>query len=89
STRLVIPQKKDPEESALTINGKKSNLKREDFKIYSNHISLSEKQFNNVFEKFERIIPVAHDFISKSFLSENKKEELIELIKARTLQLNL
>ena len=89
STRLVIPQKKDPEESALTINGKKSNLKRKDFKIYSKNISLSEKQFNNVFEKFERIIPVALDFISKSFLSENKKEELIELIKARTLQLNL
>jgi serine/threonine-protein kinase HipA len=89
STRLVIPKKNDPEELALPINGKKSNLKQKDFKIYSNNINMSEKQFNNVFEKFERIIPAALDFISRSFLSENKKEELIELIKTRRLQIKL
>ena len=89
STRLVIPQKKDLEETALTINGKKSNLKRKDFEIYSKTIGLSEKQFDNVFEKFAGTIPVALDFICNSFLSENKKEELKELINIRTNQLNL
>ena len=89
STRLVIPEKNDPEESALTINGKKRNLKRKDFEIYAKTIGLSEKQFDNVFEKFAGIIPVALDFINNSFLSENKKEELKELINIRTNQLNL
>ncbi len=89
STRLVIPQKDDPEESALTINGKKSNLTRKDFETYSNNTGLSKKQADNVFEKFKRIIPVALNFIDNSFLSKNKKGELIELIKSRTMQLNL
>ena len=89
STRLVIPERKDPEETALTINGKKSNLKRKDFEIYSKNINLSEKQFNNVFDKFTRTIPIALDFIGNSFLSENKKEELKKLINVRTIQLDL
>lgn len=89
STRLVIPQEKDPEETALTINGKKSNLKRKDFEIYSKNINLSEKQFNNIFDKFARTIPIALDFIDNSFLSENKQKELKELINVRTIQLNL
>ena len=89
STRLVIPERKDPVETALTINGKKSNLKRKDFEIYSKNINLSEKQFNNVFDKFTRTIPIALDFIGNSFLSENKKEELKKLINVRTIQLDL
>ncbi|MCK4695625.1 MAG: HipA domain-containing protein [Candidatus Cloacimonetes bacterium] len=88
STRLVISERDDPEESALTLNGKKSNFKRIDFEIFSNKIGLNEKQVNNVFKKFERIFPTALDFIDKSFLSDSKKEEFKELIKSRRIRLN-
>ncbi|MCK4311451.1 MAG: HipA domain-containing protein [Candidatus Cloacimonetes bacterium] len=87
STRLVIPEKDDPEELALTLNGKKSNFNNIDFTTFSKKIGLNEKQVNNVFLKFENTLPKALEFIDYSFLSDMKKEELKELIKNRARRL--
>jgi len=70
STRLVIPEKDDPEEMALTLNGKKSKFKESDFKLFSKNIGLNEKQVDNVLRKFENTLPKAYDFIDHSFLHE-------------------
>lgn len=89
STRLVIPEKDDPEEMALTLNGKKSKFKESDFKLFSKNIGLNEKQVDNVLRKFENTLPKAYDFIDHSFLSDNKKEEFRELLAIRASRLLL
>ena len=87
STRLVLSEKDDPEEMALTLNGKKSNIKDSDFKLFSENIGLNEKQVNNVLRKFENTLPKAFEFIDRSFLSDNKKEEFRELLAIRASRL--
>jgi serine/threonine-protein kinase HipA len=87
STRLVIPEKDDPEELALTLNGKKSNFNNVDFITFSKKIGLNEKQVNNVFQKFENTFPKAFEFIDNSFLSNSKKEEFRELLAIRAERL--
>lgn len=89
STRLVIPEKDDPEEMALTLNGKKSKIKESDFKLFSENIGLNEKQVNNVFQKFKNILPKALEFINHSFLSNSAKEEFRELLEIRARRLLL
>ncbi|QZE15256.1 HipA domain-containing protein [Halosquirtibacter laminarini] len=83
STRLVIPKKDDPEELALTMNGKKRKFKRNDFIQFAQKIGLKEKQIKNIFRRFHKALPNAINFIDKSFLSDGKKEEYIELISNR------
>ncbi|MBC8415274.1 MAG: HipA domain-containing protein [Candidatus Cloacimonetes bacterium] len=89
STRLVLSEQDDPEEMALTLNGKKSNIKESDFKLFSENIGLNEKQVNNVFQKFKNILPKALEFIDHSFLSNSKKEEFRELLAIRARRLLL
>ncbi len=89
STRLVIPEKDDPEELALTMNGKKSNFNNIDFITFSKKIGLNEKQVTNVLRKFANILPKAFEFIDHSFLSNSKKEEFRELLEIRASRLLL
>ena len=48
STRLVIPEKDDPEELALTMNGRKRKFTRTDFMQFAQKLNLKEKQVENV-----------------------------------------
>ncbi len=47
STRLVIPEKDDNEEMALTINGRKRKFKLQDFLVLGERLKLTEKQIQN------------------------------------------
>lgn len=89
STRLVIPEKFDSEEFALTICGKKRNVKRNDFWKFGYSIGMNEKQIDNVFNRFSTQINKATDFIDKSFLSNDKKDEYQILIKNRAERIGL
>jgi len=88
ATRLLIPAKDDPEESALTINGKKSKLQRSDFDAFAKNIGLNEKQVFNVYKRIFSNITKAFDFIDLSLLSRDKKDEFKELIADRIARLN-
>ncbi len=81
STQLIIPE--DSEELALTLNGKKKKLKRSDFEMAFSQSGLDKKVIENIFAKFEKIVPLWLDFIDKSFLSEKMKEEYKGLINGR------
>ncbi|MCK4544979.1 HipA domain-containing protein [candidate division WOR-3 bacterium] len=83
STRLIIPEKSDPEEMALTLNGKKSNLNKKDFIKFAETLGISTKQIFNTFIRFNKQLDVALDFINISFLPEYKKKEYILLVKER------
>ncbi|MBS3771063.1 MAG: HipA domain-containing protein [Bacteroidales bacterium] len=89
STRLVIPEKDDPEEMALMLKGKKRKFKLDHFIDFGATLGLTRKQISNTFDKFKRKIPNALDFIDWSFISDNKKEEYKELLISRAERLKM
>jgi serine/threonine-protein kinase HipA len=89
STRLVIPEKDDPEEMALMLKGKKRKFKLGHFIDFGASLGLTQKQISNTFDRFRRVIPKAVDFIDWSFLSDNKKEEYKALLISRAERLNM
>jgi serine/threonine-protein kinase HipA len=80
-TTLAIEN--DHEESALTINGKKNNLKKSDFDMLAANMGIHPKSLENIYSRFERLLPEWENFIKKSFLSETMKEKYIIIIRER------
>lgn len=78
STALVIP--KDKEESALTINGKKSKIVLKDFNALATSLNLNDKSLKAIYKRFNAILPLWKDFINQSFLSDEMKAKYIQLI---------
>lgn len=72
SINLVFPQ--DKEEMALTLNGKKSRLKRSDFEVLGKALQIPEKVVSNVFRKFSSKNNLVFDWIDRSFLNDEHKE---------------
>lgn len=81
STALVIAD--DKEETALTINGKKSRLKKKDFDVLATSMGINTKVLESIYTKFEKVLPNWIDFIKQSFLSNTMQKSYIELIKAK------
>jgi len=81
STALVIPE--DKEELALTLNGKKNKLNRNDFETAALNSGLEQKVIENIFTKFQKIIPKWDLLIDNSFLSYEMKENYKNLIQKR------
>lgn len=81
STALVIPN--DPEETALTINGKKSRLKKKDFDALAQNMNIHSKALDSIYSKFHAALSVWVSFIRNSFLSLPMQNSYIELIQAR------
>lgn len=66
STALALPE--DDEELALTLNGKKKRIKREDFEKAMRDSGVTDKSINNIFKKFSKALPKWHALIDESFL---------------------
>ncbi|MBX2974608.1 MAG: HipA domain-containing protein [Ignavibacteriaceae bacterium] len=89
STRLVISEKDDPDESALTINGKKRNFKLNDFLSFAKSSGLDDKQIENTFRLFGKNFGAANKLINQSFLKEALKKLYRNLLNERAEILNL
>lgn len=87
STRLILPESVDPEETALTVNGKKTRLGRKDYESFGKTAGLSEKQIGNAFDRMKRRVPAMLKFLEKGFLPREKSGELAELIRSRLARL--
>ncbi|MDY6800042.1 MAG: HipA domain-containing protein [Bacteroidota bacterium] len=87
STRLVIPEKDDNEEMALTLNGRKRNFKLNDFYVFGERLKLTEKQVQNSLNKFSKQLDKVLNFVDFSFLSADFKESYKELIQKRAKRL--
>jgi serine/threonine-protein kinase HipA len=87
STALVNPG--DTEELALTLNGKKKKLNRQDFITSFKTLKLETKQQDNLFKKMSNAKAKWIDFIEISFLSLQFKETMQQLIIERTNRLDL
>ena len=84
STSIVMPE--DDEELALTLNGKKKKIKREDFEKAMSDSGMDEKSIGNLFKKFERAYPKWIEMIAQSFLPEEQQglyREQIERMSAK------
>ena len=77
NVHLVI---NDNEELALTLDGKKSNIKRQNFFNAMTNTGLDSKTINNIFNKFVKIAPKWTAFIQNSFLPDAMKQAYIQTI---------
>lgn len=81
NTALVNPT--DEEEMALTLNGKKIKIKKQDFIAAMNTLKVEGKQQQNIFTKMENAYPKWIAQIDNSFLSDQFKEQYKELLAER------
>lgn len=81
-TKIILPA--DKEELALTMHGKKSNLKQTNFASLANSLGLTEAQYkkttDNLLHNAEKRLPEA---LKCSFLPLKMKEQLTDLFHAR------
>lgn len=74
------------DESALTINGKNNNLKREDFDKLAEYLNIPIKVR---YEKFEKQFSTMKKIILSSQLDREKQARFLDIIKERTARLKL
>jgi len=85
ATALVNPA--DDEDLALTLNGKKKKINRNDFIVAFTTLGLEEKQQENIFKKMVNAKAAWLDFIDISFLNEEMKVAYKNLIQDRFARL--
>lgn len=78
STILAIPD--DPEESALTINGKKANLQRRDFEELAESLNIRQAACRNALEKISCSKDSMLEIVRECFLPISFQEKLCDVI---------
>lgn len=86
-TKLLLPT--DPEETALTLNGKKNRLSRKDFMRFAESLRLTEKQAANACSRFAGKLPAALQVLDNGCCSEGMKQQYRDLINERALRIGL
>ncbi len=81
STMLVI--KNEPEQMALTLNGRRNKITRKDFIALASNLSLTEKQVENSFLMFSEKLNSALWWIENSFLPKDQKTILNKTVTDR------
>lgn len=79
----AIVNPRDKEELALTLNGKKSKIKADDFIKTATTLGLPENVMQNLFTKYKALEGKFVTCITNSFLDEELKEAYVELISKR------
>jgi serine/threonine-protein kinase HipA len=87
STSIVMPE--DDEELALTLNGKKKKIKREDFENAMRDSGMDAKAIANLFAKFSKALPKWATLIKISYLPSDKQKDLQNLINRMASRLQL
>ena len=70
----------DKEELALTLDGRKKNLKRHHFERFGENLGLNNKQVQGIFDRFSQNKPQLKRLIEASFLSEISKENYWDIL---------
>ncbi len=81
NTALVNPA--DEEDMALTLNGRKKKLKKQDFVAAMNTLKMEEKQQENIFNKMAKAMPKWQELIDRSFMTEAYKEQYKTILTER------
>lgn len=85
NTALVNPA--DNEEMALSLNGKRRKIKKQDFIAAMNNLNVDSKQQQNIFGKMDNALPKWIALIDVSFLSESYKAQYKAIIEERLRRL--
>ena len=80
---VAIANPNDKEELALTLNGKKSRITRNDFMEAAGKSGVSEIIVKRLVSNFEKCVPAWVQKIDESFLSDEMKDKYVELIYSR------
>ncbi len=80
-TVLLIPE--DPEEMALTLNGKKRKLRRKDFLKFGESIKLTDRQVTNSLHRIETRLNDGVTLISRGFCSDETQGQYRTLVQER------
>ena len=86
-TKIVIPD--DKEESALTINGRKSKLARRDFDALALNLKIPERSKENIYTRFSEKLKQAEQWINFSFLPAGVKGEYLHIINTNKEKIGL
>ncbi len=86
-TKLAMPE--DTEEMALTINGRKRKLKKDDFLTLAKTLGIPEKAIQNSFERLARKLTDLSARIDISFLPDAMKQQYKEFIALNAVKLEL
>ena len=81
STNVVIPA--DQEELALTINGKKQNIRRKDFIVFAETIGIADKAAEKLIKKVVNLKDRYITMCRESYIPDDMKESLENLIENR------
>jgi serine/threonine-protein kinase HipA len=79
----------DDEELALTLAGKKKNLKQQDFLQLGKRLGLTDKQMKSAFKRLEQNTPKAMEWMKHSFLSKDMINAYKEVFEKRYKKLGL
>ena len=80
---VAMVNPKDKEELALTLSGKKYNLRMDDFMNAAKTMGLEENVMQRLITSLHKALPKWQQLIRKSFLSDEKKQAYEELIVSR------
>lgn len=81
ATKLVLP--KDEEECALTLNGKKKNIRRKDFDALAGSLGISEKARDNAYSRLGSMRKTWRADLAESFLTATVRGRFLELIEEK------
>ncbi|HLS31122.1 MAG TPA: HipA domain-containing protein [Flavobacteriaceae bacterium] len=82
---IVMPE--DNEELALNLNGKKKKINKKDFETAMKNTGLNDKVIENIFTKYQKLIPKWIEFIPSGFLPKEEQNKYIEIIRLRASKL--
>ena len=82
---IVVPL--DNEQMALTVNGKKRNIKKKDFLSLAQNFGLEEKVAVGLMKQLLKYNNTFINIIDSSYISEKMKEELKSLIEVRAKEI--
>jgi serine/threonine-protein kinase HipA len=89
STRLILEESIDPEELALSLNGKKSKINRNDFFRFAENMGILERVAASVIARFESTLVQAQELIRLSFLTPKLQGKYADILRERMSRLDL
>ncbi len=78
---IIMPQ--DKEQMALTVNGKKRNIRKKDFLIMADNLSIKSKAAERIINQVCKYQDKIIEEIQQSYIPDDLKEDFALLVKAR------
>lgn len=85
STALLLPE--DKEELALPLNGKKNNLRKNDFVKFAEVLGINKKVVERILIKMASVQDKFNSWIDNSFLTSETKKSYKDLISQRIIRI--